>query len=243
MKLKRSIVLIVAGAALLAACGQESEVAVDAGSSDATTGISVSGEGRVTGVPDTLTVTLGVAVLRQTVDEATGDAAELADAMIAALTASGVAEDDIQTANYSIWPEWDYRNDTQTLRGYRVSNNLIVKIRQLDDAGAVIDAATAAGGDDVVVNGLQFSIEDNAQLLELARANAWNDAEAKAQQLARLAGVELGSPVEIVESLGYSAPPVPYRDTMEAAAGMETPILPGQQEVTVTLQVRFGIGA
>lgn len=242
--MKRAIPLLVVGALVLAACGQEPEVTVNAGSGDgAATGIAVTGQGRVTGVPDTLTLDLGVAVLRDTVEEATGEAGRLADAMIAALTNTGVAEEDIQTSNYSIYPEWDYRDETQTLRGYRVTNTVTVKIRELERAGEIIDAATASGGDDVVVNGLSFSIEDNDQLLELARANAWNDAEGKARQLAQLAGVELGAPVEIVESVGVSPTPIPYREFEEAAADMATPIQPGQQEVTVTLNVRFGIGS
>jgi uncharacterized protein YggE len=240
--MKRMIPLLAAGVLLLAACGQEPEVTVNAGSGDGdATGISVTGQGRVTGIPDTLTLDLGVAVLRDSVDEATGEAARLADALIAALSDNGVAEEDIQTSNYSIWPEWDYRNETQTLRGYRVTNTVTVKIRDLDRAGATIDAATAAGGDEIVVNGLRFSIEDNEELLELARANAWNDAEEKARQLARLAGIELGTPVSIVESVGQAPTPVPYRELADEAGAATTPIQPGEQEVTVTLQVRFGI--
>jgi hypothetical protein len=239
--MKRLIALAAAGMLLLAACGEGTGAAEAAAGDPAATGISVTGQGKVTGVPDTLTLDLGVAVLRDTVDAATGDAAALADAVLAALTANGVAEDDVQTSNYSIWPEWDYSGDRQVLRGYRVTNTMSVKIRDLDRAGAVIDAATAAGGDDVVVNGLSFSIEDNAELLELARANAWNDAEGKAQQLARLAGTSLGAPVSIVESIGSSPSPVSYQRE-EAAADMATPIEPGLEEVTVTIEVRFGIG-
>jgi uncharacterized protein YggE len=126
--------------------------------------ISVSGNGEVTGTPDTLIVDLGVQVMRPTVDAATGESARLAQAVIDALKAEGVAEKDIQTTNYSIRPEYDYRNDTQTLRGYRVSNTVSAKIRDLDKAGEVIDAATAAGGNDAIVNNIRFDLEADGVL-------------------------------------------------------------------------------
>lgn len=240
--MRRLMVVLAVSAVVLAACGTEGTVGSGFGSDGSTTsGISVTGQGRVYGTPDTLTVTLGVSVLRSSVDAATAEAATRAQAIIAALTAAGVAEADIQTANYSIYPEYDYSGETQRLAGYRVSNTLTVKVRDLDGAGAAIDAATAAGGNDMVVQGLSFSIEDNTALLEMARTAAWNDAEAKAEQLARLAGVDLRSAISISESINYVVPPIYYeRSGADAAV---TPIEAGQQEVTVVVQVTFGIGS
>lgn len=241
--MRKLLALVAAGALVLAACGsgEESLNGFGAGEGSSSAGINVTGQGRVMGVPDTLTLQLGVSVLRPSVDRATGDAAERAQAIIDALMANGVAEADIQTANYSIWPEYDYSGSTQRLTGYRVQNNLTVKIRSLDNAGAVIDAATEAGGNDTVVNGLSFSIEDNEALLELARTAAWADAEAKAEQLAQLAGVDLGKAISITESVNYSVPPIFYEERA-AAADMATPIQAGQQEVTVVVTVTFAIG-
>jgi len=206
-------------------------------------GISVSGSGEVTGTPDTLSMMFGVSVLRQTVAEAVATAAERADALIAALQAEGVAEEDIQTANYSIYPEYEYKDTGQELLGYRVENTVTAKIRDLEAAGSVVDAAVAAGGDEVRVSGVSFSIEDDEELVQAARAAAWADATAKAQQLAALAGVTLGDPVAISESL-TSQPPIfnPFAGG-EAAVAAETPIEPGQQTVTVNLSVEFGIGS
>ncbi len=159
------------------------------------------------------------------------------------MQARGVAEGDIQTANYSIWPQYDYRNDTQVLRGYQVDNSLVVKIRDLDRAGEIIDAASEAGGDAARINGLRFALEDNAALLIAAREAAWQDALAKAQQLADLAGVGLAAPVRIAENV--SAPPIaiPYERAMAADAGFTTPIEAGESQVTVTVSVTFGIGS
>jgi uncharacterized protein YggE len=243
--MRKLLVLVAAGALLLAACGSGESNLSQAGSSngDNTGGINVSGQGTVTGKPDTLTVNLGVSVLRPTVDQATRDAATLATAITDALKANGVAEDDIQTSNYSIYPEYDYSGSQQRLTGYRVNNQVNVKIRNLDSAGAVIDAATAAGGDATVVNNVAFSIEDDAELLQMARTAAWQDAEAKARQLAQLAGVTLGSAVSITETITYNTPPIYYqREAAGAMDSVSTPIESGTQDVIVNIQVIFAIG-
>jgi uncharacterized protein YggE len=245
MRKQLALVALVAVAALLvAACGSGEETLVSPAGADGsiTSGINVSGQGKVTGKPDVLTVSLGVSVLRPTVDRATADGAALATAIIDALKANGVAEDDIQTANYSINPEYDWSGEQQRLLGYRVNNQVNVKIRNMANAGAIIDAATAAGGDSTVISGLSFSIEDNAELLQMARTAAWADAEAKARQLAQLAGLQLGSAVSITESISYNTPPIYYERAMAAAEDGSTPIESGTQDVIVNIQVTFSIG-
>jgi uncharacterized protein len=209
------------------------------------TGISVSGVGTVSGEPDTLTMSFGVSVLRDSVSDAVAVAADRADAVIAALEANGVAEDDIQTTNYSIYPQYDWRNDTQVLQGYQVTNSVTAKIRDIPSAGETIDAVTSAGGDEVTVSGVMFSIEDNEALIAAAREAAWNDALAKGDQLAALSGVSLGTPTSIEESFTTSGPPISYEDYATAAGDGDarTPIAPGQQDVEVVLQVEFAIGS
>jgi uncharacterized protein YggE len=242
--MRKLLALVALGALLLAACGSGEESLVSPAGADGsiTSGINVSGQGKVTGKPDTLSVSLGVSLLRPTVDQATADAAALATAIINALKGAGVAEDDIQTANYNIYPEYDYSGTQQRLLGYRVTNEVRVKIRNLDTAGATIDAATAAGGDATVINNLAFSIEDNAELLQMARTAAWADAEAKARQLAQLAGLELGSAVSITESISYNTPPIYYERAAADVAAGSTPIESGTQDVIIDIQVTFRIG-
>jgi hypothetical protein len=243
--MRKLLALVAAGALLFAACGSGEESLVSPAGADGsiTSGINVSGQGKVTGKPDTLTVNLGISLLRPSVDTATADAAALAAAIINALKGAGVVEADIQTANYSIYPEYDWSGEQQRLLGYRVSNEVRVKIRNLETAGATIDAATAAGGDATVVNNLAFSIEDNAELLQMARTAAWGDAEGKARQLAQLAGLTLGSAISITESISYETPPIYYERAMAAAQdGAATPIESGTQDVIVNIQVTFRIG-
>lgn len=204
--------------------------------------ISVSGTGRITGVPDTLVIDLGISILGDSVAQATSEAAALADKVIKALTGNGVAEADIQTANYSIYPEYDYTGETQNLVGYRVTNTVSARIHQVESAGRVIDAATTAGGDAIVVNGVRFAIDDDAELVTAARQAAWEDAEAKARQLAELAGVTLGSAVSISETTSSAPPPIYYDELARTAADSVTPIQPGEQEVAVVVTVSFAIG-
>ena len=238
----RRIVLVVAGLALvLAACGEGTDVIVSG--EGERVGITVSGEGRVAGTPDTLTLNVGINLERSTVSEATEEAARLAGNLIDALKAAGVDEADIQTANYSIYPVYDWRNDSRRLLGYRVSNDVRVKIRELERAGEIIDEATATGGDEVVVNGVSFSLEDNELLVVAAREAAWNDARGKAEQLARLAGVTLGSPNSISESFTAPVPVERFAAELAADGGSTTPIQPGELDVSVTIQVTFGLGS
>ncbi|MDH3540056.1 MAG: SIMPL domain-containing protein [Acidimicrobiia bacterium] len=238
--MQRLLILIAGLALVLAACGEGTDVIVSG--EGESVGITVSGEGRVAGAPDTLTLTIGINLERDTVSQATDDAARLASNLIEALKAEGIEESDIQTANYSIYPEYDYRNDSRRLIGYRVSNDMRVKIRDLDRAGEIIDSAGAQGGNEVVIQGLGFSLEDNELLVIAAREAAWQDAQGKAEQLARLAGVTLGVPTMISES--FSAPPPTQRFAYaeDAAAGASTPIQVGELDVSVTIQVTFGLG-
>ena len=246
--MQRSTISILAAAAIgLAACtaGQETaqlpNITVNTGETQS--GISVSGTGEVTGTPDTVTVNIGVSVRGETIAEASALAAEKADALINSLTSSGVDPDDITTTNYSIWPEYDYRNNREKLIGYRVDNTVRAKIRDVGEAGNVLDSAVEAGGDAVRVNGLSFSIEDDSEMIEAARQVAWNDALAKAQQLADLSGQTLGPAITISESFSRAPTPIPFQsfETDTAALFASTPIEPGTSAVTITIQVQFAL--
>jgi len=243
--MQRLLIPLAAISLLLAGCAGSTNAAaqvVPTGETLMNNTIAVSGTGQVTGTPDTLIIDLGVQVLRPSVSEATREAARLAQAVIDALKAEGVTEKDIQTTNYSIWPEYDYRNDSQVLRGYRVSNTVSAKIRELDKAGEVIDAATAAGGNDAVVNGIRFDLEADGALITAAREAAWNDAKAKAEQLAALAEVRLGKAVSISETSSPIPPPILYAGARaEEAFDTATPIQPGESSVSVVVTVQFAI--
>jgi len=200
-------------------------------------GISVSGTGEITGTPDTVTINLGVSVRRNTVQQATSDAADAAANLIDSLTANGIDPDSITTTRYSINPEYDHRHDAQILLGYRVDNTVRARIKDIAESGNVIDQATTASGDAVRVDGISFSIEDDASLVSAAREAAWNDASAKAEQLAGLAGRKLGPVISISETVGR--PPAPMQMARLQTADSATPLQPGSAAVSVSLQVDF----
>jgi uncharacterized protein YggE len=208
------------------------------------TGIAVVGKGEVKGRPDTITIQVGVSVQRPTVAEATRDAAALARALTDALTAGGVAERDIQTSNLAINPTYEYPPNRQPkLTGYTFTNTVMAVIRDLDAAGAVIDRALSAAGDNAVLHGVAFSLADDAAAVVDARAAAYADARAKAEQLADLAGVGLGAALAIEElALGGGAPMPPSPKVMRmAAADAGPPIAAGEVTTTVMVSVRFEI--
>lgn len=208
-------------------------------------GIWVNGEGKLTVAPDIATLSLGIQAQADAVAQAQSDAASAMDRVMKALAASGVADKDIQTQNFSITQvtRWDDRTQQQIVIGYSVSNTVVAKLRELDRVGATIDAVAAAGGDLTRVNDISFSIDDPTAYQKDARDKAMVDAKNKGEQLASLAGVKLGPPTYISES-SYLPVPVYKSDAMMEAAPSPapiTPISPGQLDVTVDVQVVYSI--
>jgi uncharacterized protein YggE len=225
-----------------AVCGSETTRIENNG--EAQTGITVTGEGRVQGAPDVAMVQLGVSTLRPTVAEARQQAATSLEAILNSVQTNGVDDDDIQTQQLYIQPEYDYRNNEMILRGFRVENTLSVKIRDIDTTSAVIDDAVAAGGDDTRLQGISFTIDDPTELQKQAREQAVANARAKADTLASAGGISVGDPIIINEGTSYT-PPIPYAAGAESAADRQaapdTPIEPGQLEVVVHVTVTWTI--
>lgn len=187
-----------------------------------------------------MTVQVGVSLVRQTVGVAASEAASLASELVRVLQGSGVEPDDIQTANYSIHPEYEHTSHRQRLVGYRVTNALVVKIRDLEQSGTVLDAVSTVAGDDVTMGGVGFDIEDDAELVTAAREKAWNDAVARARQLADLAGLELGNAISIEEIAAGGGHPVARAFAMDEAASFQsTPIETGSRGVIIDVRVAF----
>ncbi len=214
-------------------------------SSQQNIGIWVTGVGEVTVVPDIAVLSLGIEAQKATVAEAQQQASEAMNAVMNVLDSYGVDEKDIQTQFFSIQPvrRWDPDDGQEILLGYRVTNTIMVKIRNIDDAGGIIDAAVAAGGDYTRVNSISFTVDEPEAYYEDARDEAMADAKDKAEQLANLGGVKLGKPTYINEYGGYIPPPIIYRDIVvaEDASVPETAISPGEMEIQLTVQVVYSI--
>lgn len=200
----------------------------------------MTGSGSVTGEPDIAALILGVSVEKETVAEAREAAAAGMTAVLDSLKANDTAEEDIQTENFSIRPQYDYTENGRVLRGYRVNNTISAKVRELQRLSDIIDDAAGAGGDIIVVNSVQFMIEDPTALQMEARALAAKDAEAKAQTLADAHGVKLGKPVTITEVTSGGISPTVYAESVAAdSLRASTPIEAGQLTVTVNITVVY----
>lgn len=203
--------------------------------------ITVSGEGKVTVKPDMATVQLGAQASGTSAAEALNTVSEKTAALIAALKTAGVAEDDIATSDLNVYPNYDRDNHVS---GFTASNSVTVKIRALDKAGAVIDAAAAAAGDNVTISGIWFSVQDQEAVLGTARAAAIENAKKRAGEYATAAGVAVGDVVQISET-GVNVPmPVIYQRAAEdsAAGAASVPIQAGTTDLSVNVTVVFLIG-
>ena len=216
--------------------------------------IWVSGQGKVTIEPELAVLDLGVEVTMETVASARDEAARAMDAVMSALKSNGVEEKDIQTRNFDIRPRYEWqevvengtRSSRDVLVGYRVSNRLYAKVRDLDGVSTVIDAVITAGGDAIRFRNLTFTVEDTSPLLDQLREDAVNDAKTKARHFADLSGMTLGRLIYMAEpgagrpSGGVFVESQAY--ALEAAASApRTGVSGGELQVSLNIQVAFAI--
>ena len=196
--------------------------------------ISVSGTGTVTTEPDTATTTFGVVTQGATAKEAmTRNSQEMAK-VIDALKRAGVAAKDLQTQYVSLDPRYD--NQGREVQGYNASNSVAATVRDLTQVGSVIDAAIAAGANGV--SGPSLSREDRDKLYNDALEKAVADAKAKADVLARAAGVAVGPVQSVSENQQGGGGPMPMGYAMRAV-GDATPIEAGTTQITASVRVVF----
>jgi len=209
------------------------------------TGIWVTGQGEVMAVPDIASLRLGVEARADTVAEAQAEASEAMNKVMEALLDNGVAEEDIQTQQFSIYPmtSWNERKDEEEIIGYRVTNMVIAKLREVDRVSEIVEAVAEAGGDLTRMQGISFTVDDPTPYYEEARSKAMENAKDKAAQLADLAGVELGKATYISEGPVYRPEVTRYFPEIieEEMAAPQPPISPGELKITVSVQVVYAI--
>lgn len=210
---------------------------------DANIGIRASGEGKVRVKPNIAMANIGVEITAVTLAEATSQANSKMNAVIEKVKRLGVAEKDIQTISYDVDP---ITKPTPTregappaITGYRVSNQLRVTVRKIDDVGKILDAAVAAGAN--TISGFSFSVDDPKPYQEQARAAAVKNAQEKAAQLAKAAGIQLGKVLLISEGMGPVRPFVRGAEFALAESAAAVPVEVGELEITVQVEVRFAI--
>ncbi|WP_285548855.1 SIMPL domain-containing protein [Actinoplanes regularis] len=215
-------------------------VAVDSPSADQDReSVLVTGEGEVFGEPDTLAAEFAVQAVAAKVDEALSRADAAATRMRDALVRAGTAKSDLQTSNVNISSNLD---DDQKITGYTVNQGLTAKIRNLPRAGATMSAAITAAGDAGRLNGVSFTIENDAALLTEARKKAFADARGKAELYAREAGRSLGRVVRVTEGASGGGEQPVWKDH-RALMAAPMPIEPGRQRVAVSVTVEWALGS
>lgn len=197
--------------------------------------VTVTGQATVKVAPDTAVIRIGVTSHGKTAREASNLNAKQMTAVMNAIKSNGIAERDIQTSRLSLQPQYDpTKSGTARLLGFQVTNQLTVKIHDIDRLPALLDHAIAAGANEM--SGIEFEVSERSKLLDQARDEAVADAHRKAALYAQAAGAKLGHVVSITEE-GASPPPRPFA-TMRAGAGA-VPVAPGEQTLRAVVTVSY----
>ncbi len=212
--------------------------------SAATSGVSVQGTGTVKVVPDTVRLNATISFVGATNSAASKAVSTSAAAFRAALKDKKVATKDIQSQNLTIYPEYTWTQEKgQELKGYRASQSFTVLVRDEANAGAIIDASVDAAGDNIQVTGVTPIVLDIDDAQDAAREKAVAKAKKKATAYAKLFDFDLGKILWVSESSSAYNPPI-YAMTKASvadAAAPPTEIDLGEQDVTVTVDVRWSI--
>ena len=212
--------------------------------SAATSGVSVQGTGTVKVVPDTVRLNATISFVGATNSAASKAVSTSAAAFRAALKDKKVATKDIQSQNLTIYPEYTWTQEKgQELKGYRASQSFTVLVRDEANAGAIIDASVDAAGDNIQVTSVSPIVLDIDDAQDAAREKAVAKAKKKAAAYAKLFDFDLGKILWVSETSSSYSPPIfgLAKASAEDAAAPPTEIDLGEQDVSVTVDVRWAI--
>jgi uncharacterized protein YggE len=203
--------------------------------------VTITADGSVKVVPDAVRMNATVTVIAGTSKEAQAQVSTTSAAVRAALTAAEIDKKDIATQSITVYPEYNYTQELGSkLIGYRSSQSFAIIIRNAANAGDIVDSVVAAGGDNLQINGVSPFVLDSTKAAESARAVAVKNAKSKAASYAKLLGVKLGKVTYIVENYAPASYPVQVA-LGKAEDAMSTVVDLGQQDVTVSVTVRWGL--
>jgi len=210
-------------------------------------GITVSGMGEVRVKPDIARLNLGVQTQDKDPQVASQQNAMRAQAVIAAVRGAGVAERDIQTAGFSISPQYDYSQrpnvtgpQVPVLIGYQVSNEVRVVVRRVEDAGRVLDAAIKAGAN--TASGLSFDLDNRDVQRDAALRLAVADAARKARVMSEAAGTGPLRLTSLSEGVSDSPRPYPVFARAMSADAASTPVSAGEIVVSISVTATYAFG-
>jgi len=201
--------------------------------------VTVVGEGKVDGRPDTLVIGLSVQATAQDAQSASNQTSSRIADVTGALTGQGIDAGDISTTQVTLQPQYG-GSDNTTIVGYTSTNSVDVKVRNVDSGPQLLGVVGTAGGNAVRINSVTYSINDDSQLLKDARSRAFEDAKDRAQQYAELSGLDLGKVVSISETGSGPPPPTPMPRYDMATEAM--PMSPGTQTVGFSVTVVWELG-
>jgi len=197
--------------------------------------ISVIGEATVSVAPDLAQIDGGVTTEAKTAREASEANNAAMGKVLLALKGAGIEEKDFQTSRLSLQPQnAPNRSGPSAIVGYRASNRVTIRVRDVTKVASVIDTLVGAGANDI--GGINFTVSQASKLLDEARERAIADARRKAEIYAKAAGVTLGSPLSISEE--GSPGPIPYRK-MAAGMAASAPVAQGEETLQVTVNVSW----
>ena len=231
---------LLCSALLLVACNPGAPTYISTGSASQPT-LNVSATGFAEGTPDRAIVSAGVVQQGKTAREAMIGNATLMTAVFDELEAAGIPKKNITTSQLSLQPQYDYRDRRKpTITGYEVRNTVTVKSDDIEQVGPMLDALVRAGVNNI--NQVQFSVKDPKAILDKAREDAIRDAKEKAQAMADAAGVKLGPLLSMSESNRGGMPqPVMMRSARMEMSDAVTPISAGEQTMSVSVNLSYGI--
>lgn len=200
--------------------------------------ITIDAQGKVSVKPDVAVTTMGMISEAPTVAEAQKKNTDVMNALIEKVKGLGVESKDIQTTSYNVYPQYSYKDNDQVLKGYQVSQNVTVKIRNLDAANKILALAGEVGANNV--NGLTFTVDDRDQYKDQARKQAMDKVYQKAQALSRALGVRV---VGVVSYSEYDADAsgASYKAEGMGGMGASPSVEAGNTEVTINVNVTYEI--
>ena len=218
---------------LLAGCGEASTTPAGAAANT----VTASGTGTTQAVPDTAEMSFGVTTMSSNAKSALDDASKIAAQIASALKKQGIAGEDIQTQDVSVYPQTVDQDGKQVITGYQASLSVRVKVRDIAKLGEIISAANAAGANDI--SGPTFTIDDPAPARAKAIEEAVADARKSAEAMAKAAGKSVGAVLSMSSSDVGLVPGPMYSTSDMVGAARDVPIEPGQLDITANVVVVF----
>ena len=232
--MKTSVAILALVAALGLGCSEGDKII---SSGDTWEQIRVVGTATVDAVPDMAQVHLGVQIFADSVDVAVAENNRLTEAVIDALKSQGIADRDLRTTSFNIYPQRDFnREEESQIIGYWVSKTVMATIREIDRVGAVLQAAVDVGANRSF--GLPFGLQDSTPVDQQARILAVEDARQRAEDLARGAGVTLGKLLRINEASFFGGSVYSRAEADDKGA---IPVEPGELQVKAQVEVAYKI--